>query len=174
MRITSKVVHWSAPVKAYPGHVCDVDATTTLLHSTPNRQYRKNAPAVVVCATTVGTQVALCSHCQSYVESAQWLAKIGSTEDLSEGRLAALAYVWRSELGFIMPVPDGFPGGLRALGSVRHHLARLVSEGLVKKIGNRYLMRDACPSCFRRGGCAAECMLHMGKEFAPRREAQLQ
>lgn len=44
----------------------------------------------------------------------------------------------------------------------------------VPKLGSRYLMRDACPSCLRRGGCAAECMLHMGEDFAQRREAQLQ
>ena len=178
MKITARAARWTAPVDARSTdgpfqQICAIDATPMLPHTVGKRHYRKNAPAVACAINTLGKPVALCSNCRSLVEVVQWHAKIGSTEDLSEGRLAALSYVWRAELGFTMPIADGFPGGLRTLGAVQHHLARLVSEGLVKKIGTLYLMRDACPSCFRRGGCAAECMLHMGEDFAPRREACL-
>ena len=56
----------------------------------------------------------------------------------------------------------------QALGMVAHHLNKLIRVGLVKRIGDRYLIRDACPSCFRRV-CSEECKLHFGGEFAPRR-----
>ena len=54
-----------------------------------------------------------------------------------------------------------------------HHLNKLVKVGLLKRIGTSYLMRDACPSCFRRV-CHSECHLHMSAtDFAPRRETQI-
>ena len=123
--------------------------------------------------TTTGQSVLLCSHCASYVEVLQWLAQIGHRDDMGTGQLAALAYVWRAELGFVMPSIQGY-GSYQTLGRIAHNLNKLVKVGLIKRIGDRYLMRDACPSCFRRGGCAADCGLHFDPEtFAPRREAHV-
>ena len=68
-----------------------------------------------------------------------------------------------------MPDVKAFAGSYQTLGMVAHNLGELDKEGLVKRIGGRYLMRDACPLCFRRGGCTAECGLHFGVEFSPRR-----
>ena len=92
---------------------------------------------------------------------------------MSEHKLLALAFVWRAECGYEVPTPIAYRGSLAELGAVTNALHSLTRTGHIKRIGSRYLMRDACPSCFRRGGCAAECMLHMGEEFAPRREACL-
>lgn len=114
----------------------------------------------------------LCSHCASYVEVLQWLAQIGHRDDMGTGQLAALAYVWRAELGFVMPSIQGY-GSYQTLGRIAHNLNKLVKVGLIKRIGTSYLMRDACPSCFRRV-CHSDCHLHMSvTDFAPRRETQL-
>ena len=88
-------------------------------------------------------------------------------------QLAALAYVWRAELGFVMPSIQSFSGSYQTLGMIAHHLNKLVKAGLLKRIGDRYLMRDACPSCFRRV-CNSDCHLHMSAtDFVPRRETQI-
>ena len=72
-----------------------------------------------------------------------------------------------------MPEIKAFSGSYQTLGMVAHNLIKLATHGLVKRIGDRYLMRDACPSCFRRV-CSEECMLHFGAaDFAPYREPQL-
>ena len=92
---------------------------------------------------------------------------------MSEHKLLALAYVWRAECGYEVPTPLAYRGGLAELGHVKHALQSLAASGHIKRIGNRYLMRDACPSCFRRG-CSAECLLHFSaKDFAVRREAHV-
>ena len=92
---------------------------------------------------------------------------------LAVGVAPALAYVWRADNGFVMPLVESFSGSYQALGMVAHHLNKLIRVGLVKRIGDRYLMRDACPSCFRRV-CSEECMLHFGAaDFAQCREPQL-
>ena len=60
------------------------------------------------------------------------------------------------------------PDQLKTLLSFWEH-----QVGLIKRIGTSYLMRDACPSCFRRV-CHSDCHLHMSvTDFAPRRETQL-
>lgn len=170
MEITKRAAQWSAPQAVSKPGICEIKANHAMTHSHSNRGYRKTAPAVSVCMTTTGQSVLLCSHCASYVEVVQWLAKIGYTDDLATGKLAALGHVWRSELGFVMPAVRDFEGSYQTLGMVAHHLAGLVKEGIVKRIDGRYLLRDACPSCYRRV-CSKECALHFGAEFAPRREA---
>lgn len=146
-----------------------IAANHALGHSHPNKSCRKTAPAVSTCETTKGQIVLLCSHCASYVEVLQWLDRIGHHDDVGTGQLSALAYVWRSEQGFVMPSIQSFSGSYQTLGMVAHHLNKLVKVGLLKRIGDRYLMRDACPICYRRA-CEKECGLHMGAEFAQRRE----
>ena len=173
MEITRRASKWTVPKPTTEAHVCDIDATHALTHSVSNRFGRKKAPAVASCMTTLGHKLYLCSHCVSYVEVVQWLDKIRYTDDIATGKLAALGYVWRSKLGFVMPAVRDFEGSCQTLGMVAHHLAGLVKEGIVKRIDGRYLLRDACPACYRRGGCDKECMLHMGEDFAQRREAQL-
>ena len=102
------------------------------------------------------------------MEVLRWLARIGYADDVGVGQLAVLAYVWRAVDGFVMPLVETFSGSYQALGMVAHHLNKLIMVGLVKRIGDRYLIRDACPSCFRRV-CSEECMLNFGAKFAPRR-----
>lgn len=119
-----------------------------------------------------GARIVLCADCLSYVEAYHWAAANG-VHQMSEHKLLALAYVWRAECGYEVPTPLAYRGGLAELGHVKHALQSLAASGHIKRIGNRYLMRDACPSCFRRGGCTEQCMLHMGVSFAPRRHACL-
>ena len=117
-----------------------------------------------------GARIVLCADCLIYVEAYHW-ASANGVRQMSEHKLLALSYVWRAECGYEVPTPLAYRGSLAELGTVTNALHRLTQTGHVKRIGSRYLLRDACPSCFRRGGCAAECMLHMGVDFAPRREA---
>lgn len=168
MEITKRSAQWSAPRAVLEPGICEIKANHAMTHSHSNRGYRKSAPAVAVCVTTKGQSVLLCSHCASYVEVLQWLSRIGYQDDVGTGQLSALAYVWRAELGFVMPSIQSFSGSYQTLGMVAHHLNKLVKAGLLKRIGDRYLMRDACPACFKRS-CDKECGLHMGAEFAPRR-----
>ena len=171
MEITKRAAHWTAPTGYTGTKVCDIKATHALTHSVSNRFGRKKAPAVAVCVTTLGCKLHLCAHCLSFVEVLQWLHKLGYRDDLSTGALAALGHVWRADTGFVMPEIKAFSGSYQTLGMVAHNLIKLETQGLVKRIGDRYLMRDACPSCFRRV-CSEECMLHFGAaDFAPRRES---
>ena len=172
MEITRRAAKWTGPKPIAKSCVCDIDATHALTHSVSNRFGRKKAPAVAACKTTLGQKLHLCSYCVSYVEALQWLDRIGYADDIATGKLAALGYVWRSELGFVMPAVRDFEGSYQTLGMVAHHLAGLVKEGIVKRIDGRYLLRDACPSCFRRV-CEKTCDLHFGEEFAVRREAHV-
>lgn len=119
-----------------------------------------------------GSRIVLCADCLSYVEAYHW-ASANGVYQLSEHKLLALSYVWRAECGYEVPTPIAYRGSLAELGAVTNALHSLTRTGHVKRIGSRYLMRDACPSCLRRGGCAAKCMLHMGEDFALRREACL-
>ena len=168
MEITKRAIKWTSPTGYVGDKVCDIAATHALTHSVSNRFGRKKAPAVAVCVTTLGCKLHLCAHCLSFVEVLQWLDKIGYHADLSTGALSALGYVWRAE-GFVIPEIKAFPGSYQTLGAIAHNLAKLEKAGLVKRAGNRYLMRDACPSCLRRV-CSKECSLYFGAEFAPRRE----
>ena len=169
MEITKRSAQWSAPQAVSKPGICEIKANHAMTHSHSNRGYRKTAPAVSVCRTTKGQSVLLCSHCASYVEVLQWLSRIGYQDDVGTGQLSALAYVWRSEQGFVMPSIQSFSGSYQTLGMVAHHLNKLVKLGLLKRIGTSYLMRDACPSCFRRV-CHSECHLHMSAtDFVPRR-----
>jgi len=174
MEITKRAANWTVPTGYAGDRVCDIAATHALTHSVSNRFGRKKAPAIAVCVTTLGCKLHLCAHCLSFVEILQWLDKLGyHGDDLSTGALAALGHVWRANAGFVMPEVKAFAGSYQTLGMVAHNLGKLDKEGLVKRVGGRYLMRDACPLCFRRGGCTAECALHFGAEFAPRREAHV-
>lgn len=117
-----------------------------------------------------GVRLLLCEHCKSYVEAYQWANANGLTVQ-GESALAALSAVWRSECGYMLPSVRDWRGPVSALDSLWHSLKTLQKLGLIKRIAERYLIRDACPSCYRRGGCAAECGLHFAPElFAERLE----
>ena len=117
-------------------------------------------------------RIVLCADCLSYVEAYHW-ASANGVHQLSEHKLLALAYVWRAECGYEVPTPLAYRGSLAELGAVTNALHSLTRSGQIKRIGSRYLMRDACPSCFRRR-CSAECVLHFSsKDFAVRREAHV-
>lgn len=135
----------------------------------------KHAPHKIAVAETrsqTGAKILLCADCLSYVEAYQWAISTG-VEHLSEHKLLALAFVWRAEAGYVLPTPLAYRGSFAELGQVKHALTSLVKSGHIKRIGNTYLMRDACPSCFRRG-CSAECVLHFAsQDFAVRREAHV-
>ena len=168
MRIAKQSALWTEPTAA-TGGVCGIAATHTLTHSRSNRFGPKLASAVASCVTTRGQVVQLCGYCKSYVETLQWLARIGYRADVGTGQLAALAYVWRAEDGFVMPAIRDFAASHQTLGMVAHHLNKLIGVGLVKRSGNRYLLRDACPACYRRV-YSAECQLRMSlDDFVPRR-----
>jgi hypothetical protein len=131
---------------------------------------RKSVPASAVSISSQGKPVYLCAYCASYVEVWQWLDKLGVSDDIGAGKLAALGFVWRAELGYVVPTVRDFRGGCLTAGMMAFQLKGLVKDGLIKRVEGRYLMRDACPSCFKRA-CEKECALHFGAEFAPRREA---
>jgi len=171
----SRFAQWESPTAYRAGSLilnpraweCSVKGASVLKHT--------DGDSRAVAETrnrATGARIVLCADCLSYVEAYHW-ASANGVHQLSEHKLLALAYVWRAECGYEVPTPIAYRGSLAELGAVTNALHSLTRTGHIKRIGNRYLMRDACPSCFRRGGCAAECMLHMGEDFAPRREACL-
>lgn len=120
-----------------------------------------------------GNRVLLCRYCASYVECYQWAKRLWLTIG-GETQLAALALVWRSDTGFQMPSVKESPIPIRRLGNVAHTLDVMVKEQLLQKIAGRYLLRDACPGCFRRGSHDQDCGLKFEPEqFAERRHAAL-
>lgn len=163
----SRFAQWDAPT-AYGAGECSVKGASVLKHTDGDLR------AVAETRNRMtGARIVLCADCLSYVEAYHWAAANG-VHQLSEHKLLALAYVWRAECGYEVPTPIAYRGSLAELGAVTNALHSLTRTGHIKRIGNRYLMRDACPSCFRRGGCAAECGLNFDTEtFAPRREAHL-
>ena len=175
MEITRRVAQWTAPKPITEPHACDITATHVLMHAVPSRSIgRKAVPATSVTLSSMGKPVYLCAYCTSYVEIWQWLDKLGVSDDIGGCKLAALGFVWRAECGYEVPTVRDFRGGCLTAGMMAFQLKGLVKDGLIKRVEGRYLMRDACPSCFRRGGCAAECGLNFDTEtFAPRREAHL-
>ena len=175
MEITRRVAQWTAPKPITEPHACDITATHVLMHAVPSRSIgRKAVPATSVTLSSMGKPVYLCAYCTSYVEIWQWLDKLGVSDDIGGCKLAALGFVWRAECGYEVPTVRDFRGGCLTAGMMAFQLKGLVKDGLIKRVEGRYLMRDACPSCLRRGGCAAECGLNFDTEtFAPRREAHL-
>lgn len=171
MEITRRVTAWSAPRAITEAHGCDITATHVLMHSMPSRALgRKSVPASAVSISSQGKPVYLCAYCASYVELWQWLDKLGVSDDIGGCKLAALGFVWRAECGYVVPTVRDFRGGCLTAGMLAFQLRGLLKDGLIKRVGDRYLMRDACPACFKRT-CEKECKLHMGLDFAPRREA---
>lgn len=163
----SRFAQWDAPT-AYGAGECSVKGASVLKHT------EGDSRAVAETRNrATGARILLCADCLSYVEAYHWAAGQGLHIE-SETLLSALALVWRSELGYQMGPVNQWRGSQVQLRHLGHNFKVLVLSGHLKKIGTRYLLRDACPSCLRRGGCAAECMLHMGEDFAQRREAQLQ
>jgi hypothetical protein len=153
------------PYRGLPRH-CTLIGASVLVHSTD-----KKAVAETV-RTDTKARVLLCDHCRSYVEAYHWAAGQGLHIE-SETLLSALALVWRSELGYQMGPVNQWRGSQVQLRHLGHNLKVLVLSGHLKKIGTRYLLRDACPSCFRRV-CSKDCGLHFDSEtFAPRREAHV-
>lgn len=161
----SRFGKWSAPKP----HVaqCTVKGASVLKHTDGDMR----AVAETINLET-GAKILLCADCLSYVEAYQWAITTG-VEHLSEHKLLALAYVWRAEAGYVLPTPLAYRGSFAMLGAVANALKSLAKSGHIKRIGNAYLMHDACPSCFRRG-CSAECVLHFAsQDFAVRREAHV-
>ena len=136
--------------------ICSLTATSVLTHA-------KSQMAVAECqATDTGARRMLCASCASYVQSYQWALGLGVTIG-SETELLALAHVWSAPEGYTVPQVES-RGGLFRHNHRAHHLARFVKAGLLKKVAGRYLLRDACPVCYRRS-CGEDCPLHMGAEF---------
>lgn len=120
-----------------------------------------------------GNRVLLCRYCTSYVEAYQWAARMHYPLR-GEAQIVALGYVWRSADGFMMPVVKEAPRSVRVLGMIQQTLESMVQGQLLQKIAGRYLLRDACPGCFRRGSHDQDCGLKFEPEqFAERRHAAL-
>lgn len=120
-----------------------------------------------------GNRVLLCRYCTSYVEAYQWAARMHYPLR-GEAQIVALGYVWRSADGFMMPVVKEAPRSVRVLGMIQQTLESMVQGQLLQKIAGRYLLRDACPACFRRGAHGKNCGLEFESEqFAERRHAAL-
>ena len=145
---------------------CTLIGASVLCHSAD-----KKAVAETV-RTDTGVRVLLCDHCRSYVEAYHWAASQGLVIG-SETLLYALALVWRYECGYTAPIVQKWQGSRIQLSHLSHNLKALCGSGHLQRIDGRYLLHDACPACYRRGGCDKKCMLHMGEDFAQRREAQL-
>ena len=153
----SRFAQWERPTTAYTDRAvreCSVKGASVLKHTDGDSR------AVAETRNRMtGARIVLCADCLSYVEAYHW-ATANGVHQLSEHRLLALAYVWRAECGYEVPTPNAYRGSLAELGAVTKALHRLTRSGHLKRIGNRYLMRDACPSCFRRR-CSAECVLRL-------------
>ena len=118
-----------------------------------------------------GSRVLLCRYCASYVEAFQWAARMHYPLR-GEAQIVALGYVWRSREGFMMPSVKDAPRSVRVLGMIQQTLETMVQGQLLQKIAGRYLLRDACPACFRRGAHDINCGLRFDPEhFAVRRES---
>lgn len=120
-----------------------------------------------------GSRVLLCRYCASYVEAYQWAARL-RLPPRGEIQISALALVWRCPTGFQLPmVKDGLRS-LRHFGAIAKALEDMTKAQLMQKIAGRYLLRDACPGCFRRGSHDQDCGLKFEPErFAERRHAAL-
>jgi hypothetical protein len=170
MEITRRVTAWSAPKPITEPHACDITATHVLMHAVPSRSIgRKPVPATAVSLSSTGKLVYLCAYCASYVELWQWLDRLGVSDDIGGCKLAVLGFMWRAECGYVVPTVRDFRGGCLTAGMLAFQLRGLLKDGLIKRVGDRYLMRDACHSCLKRA-CDKECGLRMGEEFAQRRE----
>ena len=144
---------------------CTLQASPVLTHSAG-----KIAVARAVKANTE-TPVLLCADCTAYVEAYRWAHAMGLTI-AGDTLLMTLAMVWRSPTGYLLPKVRETTIPIRRLENVAHHLGNLVKLGLLQKVADRYLMRDACPSCYRRGVHDKDCGLRFDPEhFAVRREA---
>ena len=118
-----------------------------------------------------GSRVLLCRYCVSYIEAFQWAARM-LLPLRGETQIAALAMVWRLETGFVVPTVEQGLRSLRYFGGVMTALDAMVKEHLLQKINGRYLLRDACPACYRRGAHSKDCGLRFDPEhFAVRRES---
>lgn len=115
-----------------------------------------------------GSRVLLCRYCASYVEAYQWAARL-RLPPRGEIQISALALVWRCPTGFQLPmVKDGLRS-LRHFGAIAKALEDMTKAQLMQKIAGRYLLRDACPDCFRRGSHDQDCGLTFKPEqFATR------
>ena len=72
----------------------------------------------------------------------------------------------------MMPSVKDAPRSVRVLGMIQQTLETMVQGQLLQKIAGRYLLRDACPACFRRGAHDINCGLRFDPEhFAVRRES---
>ncbi len=111
----------------------------------------KKATAETV-RTDTGVRVLLCEQCRSYVEAYHWAAAQGLVIG-SETLLYALALVWRSEVGYIVPPVQLWQGSRIQMSHLSHNLKKLCASGHLKRIGSQYLLRDACPSSRRAIHC---------------------
>ena len=144
---------------------CTLQASPVLTHSAG-----KLAVAEAV-KTDTKTRVLLCADCTAYIEAYRWAKWMGLTI-AGDTLLLTLSRVWRSPTGYLLPKVRETTIPIRRLENVAHHLGKLVKLGLLQKVADRYLMRDACPACFRRGAHDLDCGLRFDPaDFAVRRES---
>lgn len=143
---------------------CSLNASALLPHS-------KTKTATHSAQKPTGTKVLLCENCATYAKAHQW----GSGQGLhleSVAGLLALSLVFGAECGYRLPSMRHSTIPPKTLGNVAFWLRKLCRAGAMVRSGDLYLLRDACPACYRRGGCAKECGLRFDPEhFAVRRES---
>ncbi len=168
---TRKMVSFTRFAKFTPPTRYTGPARRCSLTPTPSLNHSHNTIAVGECVSTdTGARRLLCAACLTYVQAFQWAAQ-QSQPIKSELQLKTLAMVWDAPQGFVVPPARMFGAGYTG-NHVAHHLKAFVRSGLMRKADDRYVLRDACPACYRRGGCAKECGMHFEPEhFAMRRES---
>jgi len=153
---------FSAPVpfEDSTARKCSLHATGILTH---------DGLAVAECVSKdTGTRKLLCANCKAYVQCYQWAASLGY-ELRSEWQVKALSLVWQAPDGYKVPSLTSSALTYAGLGRVTSQLKLFESAGLVKYVDGRYLLRNACPSCYR-SECASDCGLRFhSTTFAPRR-----
>lgn len=145
-------------------HLCSLTASALLPHS-------KTKTAIYSARKPTGTKVLLCESCATYAQAHRWGTEQGLHLESVAG-LLALSLVFSAECGYRLPGLRHSTIPPKTLGNVAFWLRKLCRAGAVCRVGDLYLLRDACPACYRRGGCAKECGLRFDPEhFAVRREA---
>ena len=143
---------------------CSLDASALLPHS-------KSKTATHAARKPTGTKVLLCSSCATYAKAHAWGARQGLHLESVAG-LLALSLVFGAECGYRLPSLRHSTIPPKTMGNVAFWLRKLCRAGAVYRSGDLDLLRDACPACYRRGGCAKECGMHFEPEhFAMRRES---
>lgn len=144
--------------------LCSIAASALLPHS-------KSKTATHSARKPTGARVLLCENCATYAKAHAWGTGQGLHLESVAG-LLALSLVFGAECGYRLPSIRQSTIPPKTLGNVAFWLRKLCRAGAMYRSGDLYLLRDACPACYRRGGCAKECGLRFDPEhFAERRHA---